>query len=214
MWYGYFWEKDTLTIPEELMTSRRLCLSVGCQSVKLWPSFFSWSLVELDFNSTGEDSCLLNALSKSTFFLIYSWEHSRSFLTTPVARDRQHKRTKKRTVAIQISARFYHPSFCLKYTLFLFKFSFVWKFCGFLLFLGFLLQFLPVLSAVTSSSLGHMQILHILMPWLVSWWCFMLFSKVCPEVKSLCKMQVLLKRRPKTNNRKYLLRKMKNLSYF
>lgn len=68
-------------------------------------------------------------------------------------------------------------------------------FCSFL---SFLLQFLPDLPAVTSSSLGHMQILHILLPWLVSG-CFMLFSKVCPEVKSLCKTQVLLTSRLQAN---------------
>lgn len=56
-----------------------------------------------------------------------------------------------------------HPSFCLKYTFFFFlSFPLFGSSIGFLLLLGFLLQPLLDLSAVTSSPLSHAQVLHIL----------------------------------------------------
>lgn len=59
-----FWEKGALTISEGLMTSRRLYgLDARMWNFGLFFFFFWWLLVELDFNSIGEDSCLQNALS-------------------------------------------------------------------------------------------------------------------------------------------------------
>lgn len=105
-----------------------------------------------------------------------------------------------------------HPSFCLKYAFL--KLSSVWKLCWFSLLLDFLLQLLPDLSSVWLNlfwtTCRYSTFFVRTIPWLISWY-FMLFSKVCPEVMSL---YILFKSTLKTNNRKYRLRKMKNLDYF